>query len=209
MQVKSIDPATFVEEVTSGDLVRRNKAYQQLCNNKMLLIKVSNWADFYKLQKVAPADILQEALILMDEKIRQHEFRGKSKVETFLLGICKNMIRDNVKAKKGRLVLKKEITDLDCPDEDAVADQMYFESIEAQTFKRDEMLGQTLEELTEKCRQALKLYYFEQKNLKQVAEERNLLNEEQAKKAVYRCRQQLRELIQANPALLQLINETL
>lgn len=209
MQVKSIDPATFVEEVTSGDLVRRNKAYQQLCNNKMLLIKVSNWSDYYRLQKVSPADILQEALILMDEKIINQEFRGKSKVETFLLGICKNMIRDNAKAKKGRLVLKKEITDLDCPDEDAVADQMYFEEINQMALKRDDLLVKTMEDLTEKCLQALKLYYFEQKNLKQVAEARNLLNEEQAKKAVYRCRQQLRELIQANPELLHLINETL
>ena len=196
-----------MKAVTSGDPAKRNEAYNQLCRNKILLLKTMSWANFYGLQKVGPEDILQEAIILLDQKLREGEYQGKSKVETFLLGICKNMIRDNVKAKKGRLVLKKEITDLDCPDEDAVADQMFFESTSDLETRRDELLGKTMEGLTDKCRDALKLYYFEQKSMKEVAYERNLANEEQAKKAVYRCRQQLRELILTNPELLNIINE--
>jgi RNA polymerase sigma factor (sigma-70 family) len=167
--------------------------------------KIRDWAKMYNLRDKDPDDVLQEGIILLDEMVRSGRFRAECRVETFLLGICKNLIRDSVK-KVNRIVLKDEIPDSAFKSEDALADFMEtFEQVHAEN-RRDVALHDAIKQLTEKCQDALRLYYFEQKSMAEVAEMRNLANAEQAKKAVFRCRESLRSLIEDDPVLQSMLN---
>lgn len=148
----------------------------------------------YNLHDKTPDDVLQEAIILLDDLIRSGRFRAESKVETFLLGICKNLMRDSAKKVK-RVIFKESIPEDALRSEDALADHMEMVELKEQESNRDHALTEVMKKLTDKCREALRLYYFEQKTMVEVALARQLANAEQAKKAVFRCRESLKDLI--------------
>ncbi len=180
----------------------RNAALKSLYMNPMINAKVKAWSKLYNLTQAEPDDILQEAIIMLDEKIRKGSFLGKSKVTTFLLGICHNMIRDKVR-RVNRVILKPEFNDSEQMPESQFYDQLELVETSEWESERDRTLEQLLNGLDSKCREALKSYYFLRMSMAQIAERRGLKNAVQAKKAVHRCRMKLRDLIQSSPALLQ------
>jgi len=204
MKIVQMSPPDLTAALLSTDPQRRNQAFKMLYTSPMVNGKIRDWAKMYNLRDKTPDDVLQEGIILLDELARTGRFRGESKVETFLLGICKNLIRDSVK-KVNRVVLKDTIPESAMSDEDEMADHLeLFELTDAEQ-RRDKSLQEVMRQLTEKCQAALRLYYFEQKSMAEVAEARQLANAEQAKKAVFRCRESLRELVSAHPTLQKLI----
>lgn len=206
MKSIAISPAEFVQAVRSGDLAQRNRAFRSLYENRMVIATIADWVRFHKLTKHEPEDILQEGILKFDVLIREGVFRGESKVETFLLGICKNLIRDGVRT-RSKVTLKSQITESDCPDADAVADRLVLVEQSQAENRRDELLHESIENLRDNCQDALKTYYFQEKSMADVAERRGLANADQAKKLVHRCRQYLRDLINGNPELLTILNQ--
>lgn len=182
------------------DPLRRNQAFKTLYMSPVINGKIRDWAKMYNLRDKSPDDVLQEGVILLDELIRSGRFRGESKVETFLLGICKNLIRDSVK-KVNRVVLKDSFTDAALHSEDDLADHLELSEQTQAEQRRDTALREAMRQLTDKCREALRLYYFEQKSMAEIALARALANAEQAKKAVFRCRESLRGLLSEHPHL--------
>lgn len=199
-----MSPPDLAAALLSTDTARRNQAFKQLYISPVVNGKIRDWAKMYNLRDKTPDDVLQEGIILLDEMVRTGRFRGESKVETFLLGICKNLIRDSVK-KVNRIVFKDNLPETTPLSEDELADHLELSELTEAEQRRDRALQETLGQLTEKCQEALRLYYFEQKSMIEVAEARNLANAEQAKKAVHRCRESLRELVSAHPTLQKLI----
>lgn len=181
-----------------SDLKQRNAALKQLYLNPVVNAKVREWVKSYALRDKEPDDVLQEAIILLDDLVRNGRFRGESKVETFLLGICKNLIRDGSK-KVDRIFFKDEVTDNDFRDEDAVADSLIAAELSALELQRDAHLMEAMRQLSTVCQEALRLYYLENKSMRELADARGLANPEQAKKNVHRCRESLREIITGNP----------
>lgn len=185
------------------DQNRRNQAFKILYKSPVVHGKIRDWAKMYNLRDKTPDDVLQEGIILFDELIRSGRFRGESKVETYLLGICKNLIRDSAK-KVTRVVFKEIISEEAHLSEDQLADFMEMIELREHEQRRDNALLEVMKKLTDKCREALRLYYFEQKSMLEVALSRQLANAEQAKKAVFRCRESLRELIGNDPRFQQI-----
>lgn len=181
-----------------SDLKNRNAALKQLYLNPMINAKVREWVKTYALRGKEPDDVLQEAIIVLNESVRDGRFRGESRVETFLLGICKNIIRDGSK-KVGRVFFKEEVTDNDFKDEDTVADSLVASELSEQELQRDAHLMEAMRGLSAVCQEALRLYYLENKSMREVADARGLANPEQAKKNVHRCRESLREALMGNP----------
>jgi RNA polymerase sigma factor (sigma-70 family) len=182
----------FNEAILSGDATRRNAALKMLYKSQIVQGTLRQWAGQFNLFKMEPEDILQEGIILLDNLVREGRFRGASKPETFLLGICYNIIRDH-KKKVDRVELKESFSDADLYRPETLADALELKELSAEEADRDDRLRAAMAELTEKCREALRLYYLEQKSMAQVAVERGLANANQAKKAVDRCRQSLRD----------------
>lgn len=184
---------------------QRNHAYRQLYMNQALNLKVKAMVSDYGLTTKTSDDVLQEGIILLDKLIREGKFEGRSKITTFLVAVCRNIIRDSNK-KVDRIQLKETIQDADLKklDEENLPELELVELNQAEK-QRDHTLNQVLGELTEKCRQALKLYYYDNKNMEQIADEADLANKNQAKKKVHTCREQLRKLILGNPVLVNIL----
>ncbi len=182
----------FADAILSGDMNRRNLAIKTLYKSTSVRGAIYNWVKQYNLVKMTPEDVLQEGVILLDALVREGKFREESKPETFLLGICKNLIRDSRK-KVDRIQLKETFTDSEMDSGETASDTMEMIELQAEEETRDQALRKAIAALTEGCREVLRLYYLEQKNMAQVAEDRGLANANQAKKAVDRCRQSLRE----------------
>jgi len=193
-----MSPDNLKTDLLSTDPNRRNRAFATLYKSPVVNGKIRDWAKMYNLRDKEPDDVLQEAIILLDELLRSGRFRAESRVETFLLGICKNLMRDGLK-KVNRIVLHDTIPDSALYSADELADYMVLSELSAAEQNRDVVLHETMKKLTDKCQEALRLYYFEQKTMQQVADERQLSSADQAKKAVFRCRQSLKELIRNDP----------
>ncbi len=193
-----MNPADLIAALQSTDQNRRNQAFKILYKSPVVNGKIRDWAKMYNLRDKTPDDVLQEAIILLDDLIRSGRFRAESRVETFLFGICKNLIRDSSK-KVTRVVFKETIPEEALKSEDHLADCMEMTELQEQEQRRDNALTEVMKKLTDKCREALRLYYFEQKSMVEVAAARQLANAEQAKKAVFRCRESLKELLGNDP----------
>ncbi|MEZ4942433.1 MAG: hypothetical protein R3D58_16285 [Saprospiraceae bacterium] len=92
-----IDAHDLAQAIRSGDAPQ--PGVKQATSESGGERQTAEWANTYNLRNQDPDDVLQEALILLDKLVCEGGFRAESKVETFLLGICRNMIRDTKRQK--------------------------------------------------------------------------------------------------------------
>lgn len=196
------------EAILSPDQQVRNQALKSLYMDPIVNGKVIDWARQFKLTRCEPDDIIQEAIILMDEKIRTGGFAGKSKVRTFLLGICFNMIRDQHK-KVNRVDLKAEFHDSEQMPEELQYDFIEFQEKTQEDAERTKLLAEAFQHLSQKCQDALSDYYFNQLSMATIAAKRAYSSVQIAKTAVHRCRERLRKYIFQSPELTKKAKELL
>lgn len=195
--------------IQGGNMNERNAAFKQLYMDQTINYKVKDYTSMYGRANADADDILQEGIILLDDLIRSGKFRAKSKVSTYLIGICRNIARAGSK-KASRVVLRDQWN----PDEEkdvaeSPEDLVIIEEKNDQEQQRDDILQQLLSQLTDKCKKVLNLYYFLSYNMAQIAEAQGLKNAHQAKKAAQRCRDSLRTKIQKQPSLSQFLKASL
>ena len=209
MNPSSYSDEALVRAIQGKDAAARNNALKTLYMNPAITNKVRELTKMYGNHKHDPDDILQEGIILTDRLIREGKFQQKSKISTFLISVCRNILRSNVK-KVDRIEMRETIEDKDqkelvnSPEEDMIVVEQT-----ADKSKRDNVLQDLLKQITPNCQENLRLYYFEEKNMAQVAEARQLKNANQAKKAMSRCREQLRKLIKEHRLLEQFLKLSL
>lgn len=194
------------EAIFSQDSNAINKVLKSYFTNPIINAKVQEWGRNYNLKNKEPNDILQEGILILFDKIQNKTFRGESSETTFLLSVCRNLIRDSVK--------KKEI--LDFQEHFQEGDKLvkiptydHFGELEKNETqeKRDKTLLEIIEEMDPKCEQAMKLFYYEKMKMAEIAIKRGLANAQQAKKALSRCRKKLRLVIENNPTLMDILNQ--
>lgn len=140
-------------------------------------------------------DALQEAIIVLWQKVCGGEFELKSKLGTYLLGIVKNKWRSELRKKK-RI------------DEDA--DYNDFESEEAgplDTYLAEEtqrLIKESLMKISQQCRELLMMFYFEERSMADIAGILKLSNPSVAKARKYQCKKELQKIMRQ-----QLENERL
>lgn len=189
----------------NGDSRSINKALKTLYLDIVINAKVNELSRAYNLKNKEPDDILQEAVIILFDAIQRKKFRGESNIKTYLIGICRNLIRDSVKKKE---ILKFQEHFQEGTEKIKVPEYDHFKELEKTEEEnlRDTTLLSIINKMDEKCRKALTLYYYEKIKMTKLAEQLQLKNDNQAKKVIYRCRKKLRIIIQSNPSLIQLLN---
>jgi RNA polymerase sigma factor (sigma-70 family) len=196
--------------IRGNDPVSHNKALKQLYLDPVVMAKVTELiASYQKVQLEAP-EVIQEGVIILNDLIRNDKFQGKSKVRTFLISICKNIIRSGGK-KIEQLSYSTAPTEL--PEEADLSENpeahiLIEEKSEAESA-RDQKLQELMSNLTENCKKVIHLYYFLAQSMAQIAEQQGLKNAKQAKKAAGRCREQLRKKILAEPQLANFLKTSL
>lgn len=192
-----------MEDLLSEDPRQRDAALRRLYEHPTVRPKVTYWLGQYDRVRLEADDIIQEAILLLYDMVLEGRFRGDSNLVTFLLGICRNLIRNDGK-KVQRVELGGELPE-NPSEEDAADRALVLVETTAAEVQRDELLRRAIDQLRDNCRETLRLYYYQQYTMARLAEARGLKNANQAKKLADRCRQYLRRILEEQPALLNFL----
>lgn len=132
-------------------------------------------------------DMLQEALIVLWEKVRSGNFNYSAKLSTFIGGVVKNLWHRRLarQRKESQDPLEFERTantDLSPLDE----------LIESEQAKQ---VRDALEKLGDPCRKLLLLFYWDEYSLEQIAVAMGFANAETAKSKKYQCKKALEQYL--------------
>jgi len=134
----------------------------------------------------AAEDMLQEAIIILWEKVRTDRFRLEAKLSTFIASVARNTFMNELRKKKKS---SNPIEGHEYPVNDvSVLDEI----IDAE---RTELVARAMQELQEICRKILMLFYYERCSLARIAEELHFANEQVAKSKKYQCKNALKEIL--------------
>jgi len=132
-------------------------------------------------------DILQDALIVLWERVRSGRYEHTAKLETFIYATAQNMWR-----RKLARLRKERPTDL--ADDSLIAGDpsaldLLIESEEAA------LISNALNRLGEPCRTLLLLFYWEEASMDEIAHRMGFSNAETAKSKKYQCKKALQAIL--------------
>jgi len=127
-------------------------------------------------------EVLQEAVVILWEKVRSGSFEAQSKLSTFLMGVMKNIWARRLARRKRESPLPD---DFDPPaGEESQLDGLIKE-------EQQEAMREAMSRITEICRKILLMFYWEEKSMEEIASDLGLANAETAKSKKYQCRKSL------------------
>lgn len=130
------------------------------------------------------ADIFQETLLVLFEKVREPQFRLSSSLKTYLYSIARNLWLKELR-KKG----KEAVVDFEDIEEVGSVE------MEDSTDERTDLLGRCLKMLGDNCRDLIHRFYYLRHSMQVIANEMGYSNADTAKAQKYKCVQKLRELV--------------
>lgn len=141
------------------------------------------------------ADIFQDAVLILIEKVKTNEFRGDSSIKTYLSAIARNLwlfeLRTRERRKKRETVFSSiEITD------------QPFENPMVKKQQNSDLLS-VLEKIGDNCKKILTGFYFEEKSMRDLLVEFDYQSEQVLRNRKSKCMKKLKELLQTNTDLLQ------
>jgi len=145
-------------------------------------------------------DVFQDALVGFYQNVRKGIFRGDSSVKTYLYSMIRNQWL--VRLKKNRRNIPMENPDFDATD-------AHFLQNENPAKTLTELVDSMLEQVGDRCREILKLYYFDNLSMREIARLADFDNENSAKTQKYKCIQRIIRVIADKPELKKVIFELL
>lgn len=134
-------------------------------------------------------DIIQETIIVLWQKVNSDSLQLTVKLGTYLLAIAKN--KWMAELRKRRKISPQDISENISNGNPSSLDNLVNE-------EKIEYVRKALEMLQPICKKLLLLYYFEEKNMKEIAKILNLANADVAKSKKYQCKKNLEEILQEN-----------
>ena len=130
-------------------------------------------------------DLLQDALIVLWQKVQQGNFVLSSKLSTYIMAVCKNLWLKRL-GKQKRLEGEDKIL----PHLHITADNFS----ENSDFKH---LQKAMDEIGETCKKLLMMFYFDGNDMEQIARKMQFANADTAKAKKYQCFKKLETLIKS------------
>ena len=134
-------------------------------------------------------DIIQETIIVLWQKVNSDSLQLTVKLGTYLLAIAKN--KWMAELRKRRKISPQDISENISNGNPSSLDNLVNE-------EKIEYVRKALEMLQPICKKLLLLYYFEEKNMKEIAKILNLATADVAKSKKYQCKKNLEEILQEN-----------
>lgn len=135
-------------------------------------------------------DVYQEAVIVLDRKVRQGDYRGEGSLDAYFMGIVRqhwlNERRRNSKSPFLHTDHPPELPASGDPEQDYLLSE------------RREQLGKLLEQLNDKCRNILVLYQLGY-SMDDIAQVMGYANSNVAKKETCLCRRRFLALLKSIP----------
>lgn len=131
-------------------------------------------------------DMLQEAIIVLWQNVNKDSFVLSAKISTYLFSIARNKWLAELRRRKNHATPLETVPDIGI-DDDSLAGM-----IDADEQKK---LYDAMERLAKICKEILLFYYFEQRNMNDIAKLTGLANANVAKAKKYQCVKSLQKLI--------------
>lgn len=141
------------------------------------------------------ADIFQEAILILIDKIKSGKFRGDSNIRTFLLGIARNLWLHEKRSRSRRSGRETQFASLEEPET----------SIPDRSFSVDEtkIIRALFEQVGDICARILQGVYYEKIPMKDLLRRFDYENEQVLRNRKSRCMKKLKTLLAGNPLLLE------
>lgn len=141
-------------------------------------------------------DIFQEAITIFYEKLVNEELVLTTSIYNYLYAIVRNLWMKKLRKSRRENNWRSkhdEMTD----------DKSELELIIER--ERNEVVRQLMSKMGDKCRKVLTLFYFDQKNMKEIMEEMNWNTVQSAKNKKSLCMKKIKKMIQSAPALKKIL----
>ncbi len=132
-------------------------------------------------------DLLQEALVILWERVRAGRFEYSSKLSTFIFGTVKNIWLRKLARARREVLIDLQSEEHEDPQETALDELI--DSEEASAVK------QALERIGDVCKEILLLYYWEECSMEEIATKLGFANAETAKSKKYQCKKALEKML--------------
>ncbi|MEM7103649.1 MAG: sigma-70 family RNA polymerase sigma factor [Bacteroidota bacterium] len=142
--------------------------------------------------------IFHEGIVHLTKCLVMEKFRQETSLKNYFLGICRNKCREMVRKDK------KTPPTLDLPPEDPDQVKSPLEIMLGEELK--DMLRAAVKMMSKRCQEILQLKAMSY-SMKEIAEELELSGERVAITYNSRCKQQLKNKLQENPNLLNILRE--
>ncbi len=142
------------------------------------------------------ADLFQESILVLINKIRDGAFKGDSSIKTFLYGICKNKWLTEQRTR-----MRRRAREMYYATSEDVIVQADIEQDEQPTIPLHKML----EQIGEACQKILLGFYFEKKSMRELLQELTFKNEQVLRNKKALCMKKLKSLVTQNSQTLATI----
>ncbi len=132
-------------------------------------------------------DLLQEALIVLWQRVRAGTFEQTAKLSTFIFGIVKHLWMRRL-ARMRREIPIGLTEDTTVNGDPSILEEL-IESEEAEAVR------EALQKLGEPCRTLLRLFYWEEISTEEIAVQMGFANSDVVKSKKYQCKKSLQALI--------------
>lgn len=163
----------IIERIKKGDESAAEYLYKQHFSMMSRLIKKNSGSED------DAKDIYQDAIIVFWEKITSGDFVLSSKISTYLYSVCFNLWRKELERRKK--LSSQEV-------EGSV-------ELDTNTEERVQAIRRCIDKLSETCQSVLKLYYFDNLQMSEIAQKLNFSNADTAKTKKYKCKKELDKLV--------------
>lgn len=140
------------------------------------------------------ADMIQEVMLIFINIINGGKFRGDSTIKSFLYSICKNLWISELR--------KRKSTQLRHDNYQAISHQIEVDITEA--IEKQENLNYVMrlfEQLGEKCKTILELFYYKELPLKEISEKLGFSSEQVLRNKKYKCLKALNDSVKSSPEI--------
>lgn len=202
MKAKQLSDAEMLEAMRGNNPQAHNAALRQLYDSPVVNAKVHEMVHTFS-YKADADEVLQNGIILLNDMVRDGRFRGEAAITTFLISVCRNLIRNQARSTE-RVTLKEEVKETDITDgylSNPENEPFGIEELSDDLLKRDNLLRGLIGQLRERCQEVLHLFYFTTMNRQEIADAIGLKDVAQVSTNANKCRNELRALIEQTPAL--------
>lgn len=137
--------------------------------------------------KMDAEDIFQQALYVFYEKVQDHNFKLDVEAEAYVFSVSKYLWANQ---------LRKQGKEISVPSTFGQAEEDQIDHIKNKE-KQLNKIEQVINDLGEKCREILSLFYYKSKSLQEIAQEMNYSSTNAIKTRKYKCLEKARKMVQS------------
>lgn len=154
--------------------------YKEFSKVKALILKEGGNAEMAQ-------EIFNDSLVILMEKVIQSDFELTSKLTTYLYGINRFLLKNELRKQHKNVELEWRDTIILTEQ-----DLGYDEEKEAKLNAMERILNQ----ISEKCKEMLQLFYFKKLSMSEIAKKLNFSSVNSAKTQKYKCIERASKLAQ-------------